>query len=67
MMSCDRIGYTFGLVMLITLGYIIPETCEAVYKVLHKDYVKVRRFFVMKIILTIYKHIILYIKSFIFK
>lgn len=40
------------------LGYIIPETCEAVYKVLHKDYLKVRRFFAMKIILTIYKHII---------
>lgn len=38
------------------LGYIIPEACEAIYKVLHKDYLKVRRFFVIKIILTIYKH-----------
>lgn len=38
------------------LWYIIPETCEAIYKVLHKDYLKVRTFFVMKIILTVYKH-----------
>ena len=26
------------------LGYIVPETCEAIYKVLHKDYLKVRNF-----------------------
>jgi hypothetical protein len=26
------------------LGYIVPETCEAIYKVLHKDYLNVRKF-----------------------
>lgn len=29
------------------LGYIIPETCEAIYKVLHKDYLKVRKLFLL--------------------
>ena len=31
-----------------TLSLIIPETCDAIYKVLHKDYFKVRKFMSLK-------------------
>lgn len=33
------------------LSYIIPETCDALYKVLHKDYLKVRKNYIYFLII----------------
>lgn len=40
--SCEDLKFSTGIAAQ-TLGYIIPATCKAIFDVLRKDYLKVKR------------------------